>query len=200
MNITKRIFLWSQTVLLISLCVFYNYTVQILHKPQINKNHIHKTLYIDRSFNEDEVVYIAQAAISWTVSTNHVAEIDVERLPTKGRIDVLDALIILKVDPDYPEVIIADGFNYGTTLGYYNAHGAIPSIYIVSARIEEKDFKAVVLHEMGHAVGLQHINGEEGYGTLMYPSSEKSANEITHKDLEQFCHIYHCDASKMLED
>lgn len=200
MNIAKRIFLWSQTILLISLCVFYNYTIRILHKPHVDRDRIHKTLYVDRSFDEDEVVYITQAAISWSIATNHIAEIDVVRLPTKEKIDVLDALVILKVDPDYPEVIIADGFNFGTTLGYYNAHGAIPSIYIVSARIADKDFKAVTLHEMGHALGLEHIKGEEGYGTLMYPSSEKAANEITHKDLEQFCRIYHCDASKLLQD
>lgn len=198
MHLQSRIFLWSQAIILISLCFIFNFAAPFFHGPKANKDHIHKTIYVDRRFNDDEVTYIAQAAITWTLTTNHIATLDVVRLPTHTIIDATDAVLILKVSPDFPEIILLDGQSHSdSTVGYFQEKSVIPYIEIVSSRLNDNDYKPVVMHEMGHALGLEHITGEKGIGTLMYPSVDYNNGEITNLDLEQFCKLYHCDPKKL---
>jgi predicted Zn-dependent protease len=56
------------------------------------------------------------------------------------------------------------------------------------------------MHEMGHALGLQHPDTEDhpeiGLGSLMHSTIDEGSNHITDLDLKQLCQLYHCDASK----
>ncbi len=200
MHLQKRIFLWTQAIILVGLCFFFNYATHYNTGTKHYGNYVHKTIYIDRSFNEQEVVDITQAAISWSIVTNHIADLDVERLPTNAGLDVRGAVVVLKVSPDYPEVILLDGFNDKSTLGYFSDHGAIPYIALISSRIDRDDFRAVALHEMGHALGLRHLTGANNMGTLMYPIITFGSDEITYKDLKQFCKLYHCNVDSLSQN
>lgn len=196
MTIQSRIFIWSQILIFIGLFSLFIYTSEIFYSDSY-PNHIHKILYLDRAFDDEEVEYITQAAMSWTENTNHIAEVDVVRLPAREKIDLRDGIIVLKMNPDYPDIILMDSSNLDSTLGYYNRRSPIPCIGLVRGRIQDWELQMVMTHEIGHALGLKHITGEEGFGALMYPSIDLGANDITKKDLEQFCSLYHCDASKL---
>lgn len=193
----KAIFIWSQIVLFVCVCVFFNYVSDVFHPPHSKENHIHKILYIDSTFSESEIADITEAAIAWTTKTHYIAQFDVVTLPTDKKIDLSKALFVLKVTPGYPEVVLLDGFNHDSTLGYYHDKGAAPYVGLISARIEGSDYKAVVLHELGHALGLKHATNLEDMGTLMYPTIDYGSDCITHKDMEQFCSIYHCNADQL---
>lgn len=196
MKIQHRVLILTQILILIPLAFLFSYASSIYVKTY--PNYVHKTLYVERNFNEEEVAIITKAAISWTESTHHIAEIDVVTLPTKEKIDLVNGIIMLKENADYPEIIILDGFNGDSTVGYCNRRASIPYIAIVSDRIEDPDeYQAVVMHEVGHALGLEHQTGIEGMDTLMYPSVNIGSYTITKKDLKQFCSLYHCDVTKL---
>jgi len=165
--------------------------------PKERPNHIHTTIYLDRNFNDVEVEYIMQAAWEWTETTNHIAEFDVVQLPTHDKVDVEHALIMVKVSADYPDIIIMDNIKKTTTLGYYDSKSVLPFIALVQDRLDDFNYKEVVLHELGHSLGLEHVDGEKGMLTLMYPYVDLGADHITQTDLEQFCELYHCDAKKL---
>ncbi len=165
--------------------------------PKERPNHIHTTIYLDRNFNEVEQEYIMRAALEWAEATNHIAEFDVVQLPTRDKIDIQHALIMVKVSADYPDIILMDNIKKTTTLGYFDPKSPLPYISLVQDRLDDSNYKAVVLHELGHALGLEHIEGEEGILTLMYPYVDLGADHITKKDLEQFCKLYHCDVKKL---
>ncbi len=193
----KLIFIWSQIVLFICICVFFNYVSDIFHPPHSKENHIHKILYIDSTFSEEEIAQITDAAITWTTKTHYIAQFDVVTLPTDKKIDLSKALFVLKVTSGYPEVVFLDGFNHDSTLGYYHEKGAAPYIGLIPSRMESYDYKTVTLHELGHALGLKHASNLEDMGTLMYPTIDYGSDFITHKDLEQFCGIYHCNVDQL---
>jgi predicted Zn-dependent protease len=110
-----------------------------------------------------------------------------------------DAIVIFNVTPDFPDIIILDSIKNYSTLGYYNSRG-LDYIALVDARISEANYNAVVMHELGHALGLEHPDLDDhpeiGIGTLMYSMIDAGSNHITKDDLKQFCKLYHCDSSK----
>ena len=130
--------------------------------------------------------------MEWSETTNHVVEFDIYILPSSHQIEISNSIIINKVNPDNPEILIPDSINEFTTLGIYNKNSSIESIYLVAERLDESLYPAVVLHELGHALGLKHNEGPGGIGTLMYPHINFGANNITQTDLNNFCYLYHC--------
>ena len=63
---------------LISLNVFYGYATYLhTHVHKSYSNHIHKTLYIDRNFDDDEIIDITAAALEWSEQTQHVIDFDI---------------------------------------------------------------------------------------------------------------------------
>lgn len=84
----------------------------------------------------------------------------------------------------------------GTALGFYDQSSpVVPTIWIVQDRIEfEEEYLAIVMHELGHSLGLEHTTHEE---TLMYPMIDGSIMCITQYDLKGFCKIYGCDTEEM---
>ena len=196
MRLLRLAHLFTRLFTIVAVVILYFFASDIFQPEKVYPNHVHKTLFIDRNFDEDEVAYITAAAVEWTESTNHVAEFDVVVLPSNQPIGKND-IVVIKVNPDYPDIIVLDSMNKHSTLGLYNDRGFIITIEIVSDRITNDDYEGVILHELGHALGLKHNEGFDGIGTLMYPTVNLGANYITEDDLKNFCKLYHCDASKL---
>ena len=58
------------------------------------------------------------------------------------------------------------------------------------------EFKLVCLHEMGHALGLPHV---ESVQSIMYPSVSPSRTTcLKQADLRAFCDVNDCGTHKML--
>lgn len=155
--------------------------------------HVHKIIYLDRNFDDIEQEHIIMAALQWSEATNHIVEYDVVQLPSREKIDVTRALFFVKVSADYPDVVIMDNIKKTTTLGYFQDRGPLPYISLIQDRLNEDNYEAVVLHELGHSLGLEHLEGPEGWNTLMYPYVDLGSDHITEKDLVQFCKLYKCD-------
>jgi hypothetical protein len=210
-NLLKRVTMWVFIINLFTLLYLYRFTTELYSNVPVYPNHLHTTIYIDSSFGEFEQNAIMEAALEWTTTTNHIIEYDVVRLPTNEEIDMDHSIIISKATPDHPNVIALDATNKRTTLGLYDRQTIIPSIILVNQRIANEDYKPVVMHELGHSLGLQHNQGVNGMDTLMYPSRysmfqmnaghqelvKSGADHLTLKDGQQLCKLYHCNALKL---
>jgi len=198
-----RIVLWSVVFSSILLCFWAEVATPIVqrkHKDPERQLPVHVTLYLEKSVAENETQYVAQAAMEWYEATNGQVIFDMVPLPAKD-IDITKSVVILNVTPDEPNVIVLDTFNDSSTLGYCDRNAALPNIDLVYSRINNDEATAVIMHELGHYLGLEHPNTKEhpewGIGTLMYSSISYGSSHITQEDLVRFCDIYHCDASKL---
>ena|SRR5277367_3520708 len=192
----RLFFLYPLLLTIVALVGFAEITAPLIEPHYVERTlPVHRTLYLERTIDNNEKYGILAAAIEWNEATNGQVVFDIQTLPQQ-HINMLDATIILNVSPDYPDIIILDGINQSSTLGYFNDDGGLPYIALIDVRIPNSYLTAVVLHELGHSLGLKHIKGVEGWGTLMCPSLNFGSNHITDTDLKQFCKIYHCDSSK----
>lgn len=195
-----RIFVWSLALTIALLVVFAEIATPIVQRPQVeHKLPVHKTLYLERSVYDEEMFHILEATMEWNRATNGQVVFDIKQLPQRN-IRPADGIIVFNVTPDFPDIILMDSINDMTTLAYYNGRGILDFIAIVDERISQKDETAVVMHELGHALGLEHPDSKEhpeiGIGSLMYSNVDMGGTHITDDDLKQFCNIYHCDSSK----
>jgi hypothetical protein len=193
-----RISSWfSQIAAIIGLMIIYYFSVP-LFQPQVNyPKYVHKTIYLDRYLAKDEVEFITYAALKWGESTKYRATFDIVTLPQKNVTITENDIIILNTSPDNPHIMMLDENNKFFTYGYYDPNSPIPAIYLVSDRLTDENYVVVVMHELGHALGLKHNDDINGIGTLMYPNIILAASKITSYDLMKFCKLYHCNVKDL---
>jgi hypothetical protein len=196
-----RLLFWSIVLSILLILGFAELAAPIAqqHKQPPHTLPIHKTLYLERSVDDDEMLHILQGALEWNEVTNGQVIFDIKKLPQRN-IMPLDAIIVYNVTPDYPDIILLDAVKKYSTLGYFNNDRGLDYIALVEKRISQRDFTPVIMHELGHALGLQHPDTEDhpeiGIGSLMHSTIDEGSNHITDLDLKQLCQLYHCDASK----
>lgn len=167
---------------------------------QPNANHslpIHKILYLDRNFSENEIEIITEAALEWHYESGNLVTFNVMKMPARN-INTDDAIFITIVNQDFPEIIGLDNAAPDAChLGYYDQIHGMSYIALVPFRIESKIYKMVIMHELGHALDLKHNEGIEGVGTLMYPNVELGVDYVTDTDLQHLCELYGCNPKKL---
>src|SRR5579885_1318188 len=187
---------WSCILTTIMLVGLFNFATPIVYHVKEYPHSVHKTIYVDRFMADDEMDKVIQASIEWHQATGGIVTFDVKRLPQQS-IDATSSILMIEVTPDYPEIVLLDNLNQNTTLGYFNDRLGIPYIALVDSRLTDDDFKAVVLHELGHSLGLEHNMGVDGIGTLMYPTIDLGADHITNVDIDHFCTLYLCNPKEL---
>ena len=153
----------------------------------------HKILYVDPQFNDYEIMTIRQAASEWELKTNHIVKYAIVVMDYETKVDFKNGIVINKISEFNVEVMDCDKGHPGKyTLGYFSTEGVVPHIGIIYDRIIQKTLKTIVMHELGHSLGLKHNEKDEDMETLMYPTIDLGSSEITEKDLKNFCKIYKC--------
>lgn len=189
--------IFAPIISIIIIAVIYIFAVNVFQPEKVYPTHVHKTLFLDRYLGVDEVAFITEAAKEWGTSTKNIVQFDVVTLPGENiRISDND-IMVMSISPDHPLILLLDDSNKYSTLGYYDESMPVPIVYLVSERIKDKDYKTVVLHELGHSLGLIHNESIFAIGTLMFPNINSCANKITLYDLKKFCKLYHCNANEL---
>jgi len=165
---------------------------------QVQPHVPHLTIYIDGAFTAEEAEYIAYSAHEWETKTNYIAKINVVNLSDRiGNIDTFTlspADILLKRSlSNTVEIHFLEAMTQSKLYGFYKTGSYHSQIMLVVDRLPTKDaFISVTEHELGHALGLPHIDKKN---TVMYPYYEKISSHITQSDIELFCEEYQCNAS-----
>ena len=195
-----RLILYPIIITIALLVVFAEIATPIVqHSTPEHTLPVHKTLYVGRDVGQEEMLHIMEASIEWNRVTNGQVAFDIKKMP-QPHVVMADAIVVNNISPDFPEIILLDTVKHNSTLGFFNEDWGMGRIALVDERIKEEDYTAVILHELGHSLGLQHPDSEdqplEGVGSLMFSSVDLGSNHITSDDLKQFCKLYHCDSSK----
>ncbi len=198
MNNIRFIF-YSGLVTCLLLFLFAQVATPLVQKNKASYNlPIHKTLYLSKDIEPDEMFHIMLAAEEWKDVTNSQVIFDVKPLLDPALV-LSDSIVIVNVESDYPQVISLDRVKGYQTLGYYTEDRGIDYIALVYERINDADLTQVILHELGHSLGLKHLEGIDGINTLMFPTIDEASAHITKTDFLQFCDLYKCNPEKFHE-
>lgn len=196
-----------------------------VHHQNFNEM-LSKKAYIDARFNDDEREAISRAAAAWEHDTNGIIHFDLiwgfdlkdtnsNASPSK----YTNKFIIKKLlstdklteelDKSYANQVHDPN---AQLLGLTIKHPPFEIVYIIADRLTNGEnfvvmplYQNVVMHELGHDLGMKHF--DEG-GSIMnseYEMIERSYVGIdrtpltclTEHDAYQFCSIYHCNFASL---
>lgn len=170
-----------------------------LRKKVFGPTEVHKTMYVSHSFDDEDYKLIQEAADEWNTETHGVASITI----VKGYDDYLfnkisddqSSLVIMRAGIWNPVITSLDAQLHTTILGYFFGESETQIIIVVPARMEGIEYyRGVIMHEMGHAMALSHLDEDD---TVMVSSMDRSSYHLSKKDIDWFCRVYYCDASKL---
>lgn len=156
---------------------------------------------VTNQFSKQEKDIVEEAAFDWTSRTKGVVNLKIVYEPFIN-IDFTNSVLMLKSNEHDPDIIIMDSVNNcnGCIIAITSRKHMVPYIKIVDSRVKNiNHFYTVVLHEIGHYIGLNHLEGPQNIGTVMYPVHIGFRRELTVTDLKYFCEIYMCTESKKRE-
>lgn len=158
---------------------------------------VERHLYVDESFTNDEDQMIVSAAKEWERKTGGLVTFKIHLIINSGEFITLKDSKAIAITKGH----VADLFVYeveetqGHFLGLHTKRFSTELIILNVDRIDDAlALRATTLHEMGHALGLDHAWRKY---TLMYPSDDYGAYVITEHDLEQFCLLYFCEVKNL---
>lgn len=158
----------------------------------------HRTVYVDGNFRDDEFKVIKEASDEWSAKTAGLAVIEVKRLPSPEKPKftmTTDDILLEKADSASSEILFLDYSTDATLFGLYRVEGNHSIVILVTDRFSStNEYRTVVLHEIGHALGLEHNSVR---GTVMYRDHAHVGDHLVREDLKQFCAIYRCDVDEL---
>lgn len=197
--------IWSLVIVICTFvsCSALNTISNKLTPPFIStKSDLVRTVYIDKSFGENEDAIIEGLKL-WECRTNGmvrftiVRDYDVEH--PNMVIDPATSILVKRVDSnnqiirDEDRKMAPSGF---FTLGVYiydPKNNDPATIILCSERVYGAIvYKALTTHEAGHALHLLKHSLDKG--SVMFETI--GSNKITDDDLKTFCDLYDCDSTQ----
>lgn len=179
-----------------------------------------RNVVIDSSFTQDEEETITRAMETWNQVSREYLGYDLilyagRRHDVNGFNPLEDMgdgynMIYRFAEPDeYYNLLIAErpqNQEGAFLLGYGRQHDILIFTFNILKEVKSylsdsddesseylREHQVVVLHELGHWLGLQHIGEIDGYCPIMYSLIYKSTQPIlTEKDIQAFCLVYDC--------
>jgi predicted Zn-dependent protease len=192
--VARRFAIFILIAILFIACISPHYPVPL------NPNNLVKTVYIDKAFNYKEEGFIIDAIKEWECATNYRLKYTVVfKYDNVKSIDPTTSLLIRKVNHNDPLIIESDNYREQHekqttkrhTVGLFHSDKNItPEILLVDDRLTNYSYKIVAMHEIGHALGLDH---NPSTNTIMYRHSDMSQSYITSEDIKDFCEHYTCE-------
>jgi len=136
----------------------------------------HYDVYVGNEFSDIQKQEINNAFLEWERSTN-----DSVSFSFIGGKNYSNPLIVVELIPSSQ---IKEIFNHHT-IGRTEWRG-FDSYIVISSSLNDRDFQQVILHEIGHAIGLDHGDNE----TAMGANTELASMHLTQKDLNSFYYIF----------
>lgn len=135
-------------------------------------------VWIDKDFRPDEKANIRAALDEWSYAMNgyrtYIVVSDAFSMSdtrTLERVAAGEGLLVLRVgEADVPMLAPTGTLAWVDELGDNVVH-------VVSSRVGTRDLKAIVMHEIGHTLGLPHTQAS---GTLMSGYYQDQTNCIDH--------------------
>ena len=140
---------------------------------------------IEDDFSTEQVAIIHEAIDQWEGGLDHY--IQFQYVSSKG----LSPLIVIRgLEKEELQAQFGDHLLGSTAYLPTEKGGGIT----VSTDISNSQFLRVVRHEVGHAIGLQHVHQS---GMTMNPSIGHVGKSLICADVEQFCSVNDCWAKQM---
>lgn len=167
---------------------------------------IQAEVYVDPSFEARHQKVIYKEMVEWSTATNGTVEWNLHDFQVDAVLDYngpacRDVLIVMKAYSTL-EIIRKIEESRPSTEGQYAVAYTMKTcqfsaMLVIMDRIEgdEAQFRIIVAHELGHFLGLPHI--EQPRKSIMTPLIEDAAPCITALDTAAFCENHGCTASKM---
>lgn len=133
----------------------------------------HYNVYVDPSFSTLQRNEILDEATAWTTAMGGFVTFEYTDVASSDDLIDVNAYTLTQLK------------QWGSDAIGYTAYTGSPStnVYLPVVGMSNDDFKKIARHELGHAIGAEHI----GSGNTMSPTVNSQSENITCEDVKDVC-------------